>query len=136
MGESERTRIRALITGTGRYLPDAVWTSDMVEARVNEHSGVWSIPDGIIRLATGVAERRYAPDGVCSSQLATWAAKQALRDAGIDPCDIDLRSLSPIVCLRTPRPLCVTGDDAASPVPHGGGFVIDTAAQSRAGIGP
>ena len=90
MAKSERTRIRALISGTGRYLPDAVWTSDMVEARVNEHGGDWTIPNGIIRLATGVAERRYAPDGVCSSELATWAAQRALKDAGIEPCDIDL----------------------------------------------
>ena len=55
--------IRALITGTGRYVPDDVWTSDMVEARVDECSGGWRIPKGIIRLATGVVERRYAPDG-------------------------------------------------------------------------
>ena len=29
------SRIRALVTGTGRYVPDDVWTSDMVEARVD-----------------------------------------------------------------------------------------------------
>ena len=63
-GESG-SRIRALITGTGRYVPDDVWTSDMVEARVDESSDGWQIPKGIIRLATGVGERRYAPDGVC-----------------------------------------------------------------------
>jgi 3-oxoacyl-(acyl-carrier-protein) synthase III len=90
MAKSEEPRIRALITGTGRYLPDDVWTSDMVEARVNEHSGGWRIPNGVIRLATGVAERRYAPDGVASSELATWAGQRALADAGIEPIDIDL----------------------------------------------
>ena len=65
----------------------------MVEARVNEHSGGWRIPSGVIRLATGVVERRYAPDGVCSSDLATWAAQRALRAAGIEPVDIDLLDL-------------------------------------------
>ena len=44
--------IRAVITGTGRYVSDDVWTSNMVEARVNESSGGWRIPKGIIRLAT------------------------------------------------------------------------------------
>ena len=90
MAKSEESRIRALITGTGRYLPDDVWTSEMVEARVNEHSGDWRIPNGVIRLATGVVERRYAPDGVASSELATWAGARALADAGIEPVDIDL----------------------------------------------
>jgi hypothetical protein len=39
------SRIRALITGTGRSVPDAVWTSDMVEARVDECSDGWRISD-------------------------------------------------------------------------------------------
>ena len=55
------SRIRALITGTGRYEPDDVWTSDMVEARVAECSGGKRIPKGIIRLGTGVVERRNGP---------------------------------------------------------------------------
>ena len=84
------SRIRALITGTGRYVPDDVWTSDMVEARVDERSGGWRIPKGIIRLATGVGERRYAPDGMCSSDLAARAAERALATAGIEPRDVDL----------------------------------------------
>jgi 3-oxoacyl-(acyl-carrier-protein) synthase III len=84
------SRIRALITGTGRYEPDDVWTSDMVEARVNECSGGWQIPKGIIRLATGVVERRYASDGECSSDLAARAAEKAMASAGIEPRDVDL----------------------------------------------
>jgi 3-oxoacyl-[acyl-carrier-protein] synthase-3 len=81
--------VRALITGTGRFAPVDVWTSDMVEARVNECSG-WRIPKGIIRLATGVGERRYAPAGMCSSDLAARAAERALQAAGIEPADVDL----------------------------------------------
>jgi len=82
--------VRAVITGTGRYAPEDVWTSDMVEALVAERSGGWRMPAGIIRLATGVEERRYAAPGECSSDLATKAAERALSNAGVDPCDIDL----------------------------------------------
>jgi 3-oxoacyl-(acyl-carrier-protein) synthase III len=84
------SRIRALITGTGRYVPDDVWTSDMVEARVDERSGGWHIPKGMIRLVSGVVERRYAPEGMCSSDLAARAARRAMATAGIEPRDVDL----------------------------------------------
>jgi len=90
MAQSDGSRIRALMTGTGRYVPDDVWTSAMVEARVDERSDGWQIPPGIIRLATGVVERRYAPDDVCSSDLAARAAERALATAGIEPRDVDL----------------------------------------------
>jgi 3-oxoacyl-[acyl-carrier-protein] synthase-3 len=82
--------VRALITGTGRFAPDESWTSDMVEARVNASSGGWRIPKGIIRLATGVGERHYAPTGMCSSDLAARAAERAMETAGIEPRDVDL----------------------------------------------
>ncbi|MDQ1456601.1 MAG: hypothetical protein QOH28_2221 [Actinomycetota bacterium] len=84
------SRIRALITGTGRYAPDDVWTSDMVEARVDERSGGWHIPKGMIRLVSGVVERRYASEGMCSSDLAARAAQRAMATAGIEPRDVDL----------------------------------------------
>ena len=84
------SQLRAVITGTGRHLPDAVWTSEMVEARVDEQSGDWRIPKGMIRMASGVRERRYADDGTCSSDLAAAAARRAMAVAGIAPRDVDL----------------------------------------------
>jgi len=90
LAHSDGSRIRALITGTSRHIPDDVWTSEMVEARVDERSGDWRIPKGVIRLATGVVERRYAPDGVYSSDLAAWAAERALAAAGMGARDVDL----------------------------------------------
>jgi 3-oxoacyl-[acyl-carrier-protein] synthase-3 len=83
-------RIRALLAGTGRYAPDDLWTSDMVEARVDACSTGWSIPKDIVRLATGVRERRYAPEGVYSSDLAIRASQRALAASGIEPIDIDV----------------------------------------------
>jgi acyl-CoA:acyl-CoA alkyltransferase len=88
--QSMEPRVRAGITGTGRYLPDEIWTSEMVEARVDRHSEGWSIPKDIIRMATGVSERRYAADGVTSSELAARAGRQALDVAGLEPSAIDV----------------------------------------------
>jgi 3-oxoacyl-(acyl-carrier-protein) synthase III len=84
------SRIRAVVTGTGRYLPDEIWTSEMVEARVNHESGDWTIPKDIIRMAVGVVERRYALEGTSSSELAANAALGALEESGLDPQTIDL----------------------------------------------
>ena len=50
------SKIRAVVTGTGRDLPDQIWTSEMVEARVNRESHGWTIPNDIIRMAAGVVE--------------------------------------------------------------------------------
>jgi 3-oxoacyl-[acyl-carrier-protein] synthase-3 len=83
-------RIRAVIAGTGRYAPEDIWSSEMVEARVDACSTDWSIPQGIVKLATGVAERRFAPEGMYSSDLAVRAAQQALAASGIEPRDIDV----------------------------------------------
>ncbi|HEX5615181.1 MAG TPA: ketoacyl-ACP synthase III [Acidimicrobiia bacterium] len=82
--------IGAAITGTGRFVPDDVWTSEMVEARVAEASGGTRLPKGIIHLAAGVDERRYAPAGMASSDLATRASERALAAAGLSARDIDL----------------------------------------------
>ena len=62
----------------------------MVETRVNRESGGWTIPKDIIRLAVGVVERRYAPEGTSSSDLAARAAQGALEESGLDPQAIDL----------------------------------------------
>ena len=84
------SKIRAVVSGTGRHLPDQVWTSEMVEARVNRESGGWTIPKDIVRMAAGVVERRYAPEGTSSSELAARAARRALDESGLEPQAIDL----------------------------------------------
>jgi 3-oxoacyl-[acyl-carrier-protein] synthase-3 len=84
------SKIRAVVTGTGRHLPEPIWTSEMVEARVNRESNGWTIPKDIIRVAAGVVERRYAPEGTSSSELAAHAARGALEESGHEPRAIDL----------------------------------------------
>jgi acyl-CoA:acyl-CoA alkyltransferase len=89
-GNRRDSQLRAAITGTGRHIPDEVWTSAMVEAEVDRRSGGWCIPKGLIEMAAGVAERRYAPDGTASSELAARAGGRALAAAGLQPAAIDL----------------------------------------------
>lgn len=85
-----RTDISAVVTGIGHYLPDRVVTTDEVVRRVNEESGRSVLSGRLIRMFSGVEERRHAPDGTTSSELAAWAGKQALEAAGCGPEDIDL----------------------------------------------
>src|SRR5215212_7551993 len=90
MADPRHSRVRAAITGTGRHLPETTWTSAMVEAEVDRRSDGWTIPKGIIRMAAGVAERRYAPEGTLSSELAAAAGRRALEAAGLVPAAIDV----------------------------------------------
>ncbi len=39
---------------------------------------------------TGILERRHAPPGIATSDLATEAAQRCIQDAGVDPREIDL----------------------------------------------
>jgi acyl-CoA:acyl-CoA alkyltransferase len=62
----------------------------MVEAEVDIRSAGWRIPKGIIAMAAGVMERRYAPDGTSSSDLAVQAGERALAAACLQPAAVDL----------------------------------------------
>jgi 3-oxoacyl-[acyl-carrier-protein] synthase-3 len=71
------------ILGTGHYLPSIVRTNHDLEKMV-ETSDEWIIE------RTGIRERRIAPDGIVTSDMATAAAKQALEAAELEAKDIDL----------------------------------------------
>lgn len=71
------------ITGLGSYVPGNVVTNDDLAAGLDT-SDEW------IRQRTGIAERRTAEPGVCSSDLGVLAAREAVADAGIGPERIDL----------------------------------------------
>lgn len=78
------------IVGIGRCLPDRVVTSAEVERMVSESAGDLRIPAGMIRLVSGVEERRYATADQASSDLAAIAATAAMAMADIDPELVDL----------------------------------------------
>ena len=71
------------ILGTGHYLPSIVRTNADLEKMVDT-SDQW------IMDRTGIRERRIAPEGVVTSDMATAAAKQALEAAELKASDLDM----------------------------------------------
>lgn len=75
--------MNAGIIGIGRCLPEDILTNADLEKRMDT-SDEW------IRTMTGIEERRIAKDDQDTSHMATEAAKQAIKDAAIDPADIGM----------------------------------------------
>jgi 3-oxoacyl-[acyl-carrier-protein] synthase-3 len=75
--------IRAVVLGTGAYLPQRIMTNAEMEALV-QTSDEW------IRERTGITKRHIAADGEVTSDLGVKAAQQAIQNAGIAPDSIDL----------------------------------------------
>jgi 3-oxoacyl-[acyl-carrier-protein] synthase-3 len=73
---------RAIITGTGHYLPPRIVTNADLEKLTNT-------TDEWIRERSGILERRWVEPGTGSSDLAVEAAKGAIERAGLDKNDID-----------------------------------------------
>jgi 3-oxoacyl-[acyl-carrier-protein] synthase-3 len=84
--------MRAVITGTGSYLPERIMTNDDWCEFV-ETSDEW------IRARTGIVQRHIAAEHETTATLAAEAAKAALADAGIDAGSID----AIIVATSTPE---------------------------------
>jgi 3-oxoacyl-[acyl-carrier-protein] synthase-3 len=74
---------RSRILGTGRFLPTLTRTNVDLEKMVDTN-------DAWIRERTGIRERRIAPEGVVTSDMAAEAGKSALAAAEIGPRDLDL----------------------------------------------
>lgn len=75
----------AFISGTGGHVPEQVVTNDDLA----DNYGIDTTHDWIVQ-RTGIEERRYAPEGQCSADLAVPAAEQAIAQAGIDKTDLDM----------------------------------------------
>ncbi len=74
---------RAVIAGTGSYLPEKVLTNFDLEKMVDT-SDEW------IQTRTGIRERRIAGENEATSDLAIPAAEVALEAAGISAAELDL----------------------------------------------
>lgn len=72
----------AKIVGLGKYLPPKKLTNSDLE-KIVDTSDQW------ITTRTGIKERRIA-ENMSSSDLAYQASKQALKNAGLNACDLDL----------------------------------------------
>jgi 3-oxoacyl-[acyl-carrier-protein] synthase-3 len=110
--------MRSIIKGFGAALPVDVVTNNALEAKVQT-------TDQWIRERTGITQRHIAGAGETTSSLATEAAREALRDAGLKPEDID----GVVVATATPdstMPSVATLVQAALELPAGA--ALDVAA--------
>ena len=86
----------AFISGTGFYVPPRVVTNDDLVSNY----GIETNHEWIVK-RTGIEERRFADEGVGSSDLGALAGKEALSAAGIEAADLDMiiaATLSPDMC--------------------------------------
>jgi 3-oxoacyl-[acyl-carrier-protein] synthase III len=74
---------RAVIVGTGSYLPEKVLSNHDFE-KFLDTSDEW------ITTRTGIKERRIAAETESTADMATAAAKAAIADAGLRPDEIEL----------------------------------------------
>ncbi len=77
------TAIETVIAGVGSFLPARTVTNYELAKRVDT-SDEW------IRSRSGIGERHYASGGEVTSDLAVNAARAALKEARLEPRDIDL----------------------------------------------
>ncbi|MAG94418.1 MAG: 3-oxoacyl-ACP synthase, partial [Planctomycetaceae bacterium] len=82
---SQRTNslLGVQILATGSYVPDNVVTNDDLKD-IRGFDPEW------VEQRTGIYERRHAPAGMDTSDLAVNAARRAIEQSGVDPRDIDL----------------------------------------------
>jgi 3-oxoacyl-[acyl-carrier-protein] synthase III len=87
--------LRTIITGTGSYIPPVVKkNSEFASGKFYTDDNLAfkaGMPEIIekFRKITGIEERRYAPEMVTASDMAAFAARQAIENSGIDPETID-----------------------------------------------
>lgn len=73
---------RAVVIGTGHYLPERVVENAEFEATLDT-------TDEWIRSRSGIERRHFAAEGETTSDMATAAAESALKDAGLSVEDVD-----------------------------------------------
>ncbi|MEE8412324.1 MAG: beta-ketoacyl-ACP synthase III [Acidobacteriota bacterium] len=81
--------ISAIVSGTGRSVPERVLTNADLE-KIVDTSDEW------ITSRTGIKERRIAADDEVLSKFASEAGRQALEAAGVSPEDVDLLVLATV----------------------------------------
>jgi 3-oxoacyl-[acyl-carrier-protein] synthase-3 len=75
----------AYISGTGFFVPPDVVTNQELATRF----GIDTTDEWIVQ-RTGIRERRFAEQGVATSDLALHASRQAIERAGIQTSDLDM----------------------------------------------
>lgn len=112
------TMIRSVAVGCGAYLPEKIVTNDDL-AKTVDTSDAW------IQERTGIKRRHIAADDEKTSDLALHAAREALKDAGLEGKDIDL------IVLATSTPdytFPATATTIQAAIGMEGGFAFDVQA--------
>lgn len=73
---------RAVIAGTGFYVPERVVTNEDL-TRLMDTSDAWIVE------RTGIRERRWVTEGMSGASMARRASEMALEEAGLEPRDVD-----------------------------------------------
>ena len=87
--------IYSVITGTGSYIPSKVKkNSDFIHSTfLNEDGSLFKYNNEVVigkfKQITGIEERRYASDNLNASDLAVFAAENAIKTSGINRDTID-----------------------------------------------
>jgi 3-oxoacyl-[acyl-carrier-protein] synthase-3 len=82
-------KIRAKITGLGRYVPPRVVTNDEI-AKLVDTNNEWIVE------RTGIHQRHWAEKGTATSDLAVKAVEDLLQKRGIDGSEIELIIVSTV----------------------------------------
>ncbi len=87
--------LNTVITGTGSYIPPRVISNADFTKQVffeKDHSVIDSPGEEVARKfkdITGIYERRWVDNNIVNSDMASMAARDAIRDSGVDPETID-----------------------------------------------
>jgi 3-oxoacyl-[acyl-carrier-protein] synthase-3 len=76
---------RVYLEAIGYHLPEAVVTSDQLEARLAPAYERLRLPAGRLELMSGIRERRFFPPGMPPSQASSISGRLALAAADFDP---------------------------------------------------
>ncbi len=88
--------MRSVITGTGSYIPTEIKkNSDFINQKFYAEDSTPIETDSATIIdkfhkITGIAERRYVSDNLTASNIAAFAAANAIEDSGINPETLDL----------------------------------------------
>ena len=110
------TAIRSALVGCGAYLPEKALTNEAL-AKIVDTSDSW------IRERTGIAKRHIAAEGELTSDLAVHASTEAIRQADLQPEDIDLVVLATATPDQT-FPATAATVQARLGITHGAAFDV------------
>ncbi|MCS6807893.1 MAG: beta-ketoacyl-ACP synthase III [Bacteroidota bacterium] len=112
---------RAVITAVGHYVPDNVIPNSYFENRI-ETTDEW------IRTRTGIEERRFAPDGMATSDMGVRAIQDCLNSRGIDKDEIDFIIVATVTPdYIFPSTACIIQDKMQMKHPYIWGYDVSAA---------